>query len=76
MYKVERREDGKGCERMLHRNNLLQLGSSLAGEVKGPDKNSSVGIGGLTNSSTRATPTPTPRNLKTLPTPKPRYKKK
>ena len=75
VYKVER-EDGKGCERMLHRDNLLHLGSSLAGEVKEPDKNnSSVDIEGLTNSSTRASPTPTPRNLKTLPTPKPRYKK-
>ena len=75
VYKVER-EDGKGGERMLHRNNLLHLGSSLADEVKETDKNkSSVDSEGLTNSSTRATPTPTPRNLKKLPTPKPRNKK-
>ena len=75
MYKVER-EDGKGGERMLHRNNLLHLGSSLADEVKEKDKNnSSVDIEGLTNSSTRATPTPTPGNLKKLQTSKPRNKK-
>ena len=37
VYKAER-EDGKGGERMLHRNNLLHLGSSLAGKVKEPDK--------------------------------------
>ena len=74
VYKVER-EDGKGGERMLHRNNLLHLGSCLADEVKEPDKNkSSVYSEGLTNSS-RATPTPAPRNLKKLPTPKPRIKK-
>ena len=29
----------------------------------------------MTNSSTRATPTPAPRNFKKLPTPKPRNKK-
>ena len=74
VYKVER-EDGKGGERMLHRNNLLHLGSCLADEVKEPDKNkSSVDSEGLTNSS-RATPTPAPRNLKKLPTPKPRNNK-
>ena len=74
VYKVER-EDGKGGERMLHRNNLLHLGSCLADEVKEPDKSkSSVDSEGLTNSS-RATPTPAPRNLKKLPTPKPRNKK-
>ena len=73
--KVER-EDGKGGARILHRNNLLHLGSSLADEVKEPDKNkSSVDSEGLTNSSTRATPTPAPRNLMILPTPKPRNKK-
>ena len=75
MYKVER-EDGKGGERMLHRNNLLHLGSSLADEVKEPDKTkSSVDSEGLTNCSTRATPTPAPRSLKKLPTPKHRNKK-
>ena len=42
VYKVER-EDGEGGERMLHRNNLLHLGSSLADEVKEPDKNKSSG---------------------------------
>ena len=71
VYKVER-EDGKGGERMLHRNNLLHLGSCLADEVKEPDKSkASVDSEGLTNSS-RATPTPAPRNLKKLPTPKPK----
>ena len=75
VYKVER-EDGKGGERMLHRNNLLHLGSSLADEVREKDKNkSTVDSDGLTNSSTRATPTPAPRNLKKSPTPKPRIKK-
>ena len=75
VYKVER-EDGKGGERILLRNNLLHLGSSLADEVKEPDKNkSSVDSEGLTEYSTRATPTPAPRNLKKLPTPKPRNKK-
>ena len=65
MYKVER-EDGKGGERMLHRNNLLHLGSCLADEVKEPDKNkSSVDSEGLTNSS-RATPTPAPLKFKEI----------
>ena len=64
VYKVEK-EDGKGGERMLHRNNLLHVGSSLAEEVKEPDTNkSSVDSEGLTNSSTRAKHTPAPRNLK------------